>query len=84
MSDLQKLRARTRSDYGFFLDYRTRWYVSRRLGEDSTPQEVSFRDLGCILHTHGRYKVALKLTKVDDRNDNDMYGHVNNSVYSFL
>lgn len=27
---------------------------------------------------------AQELTGVDDRNDNDMYGHVNNSVYSFL
>lgn len=27
MSDLTGLKARTRSDYGFFLDYRTRWWV---------------------------------------------------------
>ncbi|KAH7361728.1 thioesterase superfamily protein-like protein [Plectosphaerella cucumerina] len=42
MADLVKLKSRTRSDYGYFLEYRTRW------------------------------------------NDNDVYGHVNNSVYNFL
>ncbi|KAL9112269.1 MAG: hypothetical protein Q9227_003387 [Pyrenula ochraceoflavens] len=41
-TDLASKRKRKRSDYGYHLDYRTRW------------------------------------------SDNDMYGHMNNSVYSFL
>ncbi|KAK0384325.1 hypothetical protein NLU13_8412 [Sarocladium strictum] len=42
MADMRALKARTRDDYRFFLDYRTRW------------------------------------------NDNDMYNHMNNSIYNFL
>lgn len=42
MASTKDLKARTRQDYRFLLDYRTRW------------------------------------------NDNDMYDHMNNSVYSFL
>ncbi|ORY69027.1 HotDog domain-containing protein [Pseudomassariella vexata] len=42
MSKLAQLKNRTRSNYGFILEYRTRW------------------------------------------SDNDMYGHMNNSIYNFM
>ena len=56
-------KTRTRADYAFILDYRTRWCVRPR----SKPHETKRHHKA---HT--------------PRNDNDMYDHMNNSVYNFL
>jgi acyl-CoA thioester hydrolase len=56
------LKKRLRSDYGFHLDYRTRWYPK-------TARVLAF--------------IAMSMTS-RYRSDNDMYDHLNNSIYSFL
>lgn len=56
------LKKRCRADYGFHLDYRTRWYP----------------DTALLLPFYS-WSITRQL-----RSDNDMYDHLNNSIYSFL
>jgi acyl-CoA thioester hydrolase len=52
------LKNRRRKDYGYVLEYRTRWYV--------------------------KDWVFTELANAISRSDNDMYDHMNNSIYNFL
>lgn len=61
MANLNRLKRRTREDYRYILEYRTRWY-------------------GLLRPFAG---LSLELTS-EGRSDNDMYDHMNNSIYNFL
>ena len=57
----RELKKRTRKDYGYILEYRTRWFV----------------------HTYSPFQWFETDYKAL-RSDNDMYDHMNNSIYNFL
>ncbi|GJC85249.1 hypothetical protein ColLi_08087 [Colletotrichum liriopes] len=76
MTGYAELKKRRREDYRYMLDYRTRCSpLLVRGGVDMLQSPFAFLSLGLLL--------GKSLTRFL-RADNDMYQHMNNSIYNFL
>ena len=73
---LEELKARTRSNYRFHQEYRTRWYVELQDAAVSTRSHMIGLTMTCMVGASLALDTLLVLIASID--------HINNSVYSFL